>query len=79
MFSRGNAYTTSQLYEEQFGKLSQDSKIELAKIKKKATKLSKEDIKIDRRFKKYVIKISTAKVYVKVTAKVYVVKNPQTL
>ena len=46
MFSRGNAYTTSQLYEEQFGEeLSQDSKIELAKIKKKATKLSKEDIK----------------------------------
>ena len=43
---RGNAYTTSQLYEEQFGEeLSQDSKIELAKIKKKATKLSKEDIK----------------------------------
>ena len=46
LFSRGNAYTTSQLYEEQFGEeLSQDSKIELAKIKKKATKLSKEDIK----------------------------------
>ena len=46
LFSRGNAYVTSQLYEEQFGEeLSQDSKIELAKIKKKATKLSKEDIK----------------------------------
>lgn len=46
LFSRGNAYTTSQLYEEQFGEeLNQDSKLELAKIKKKATKLSKEDIK----------------------------------
>ena len=46
LFSRGNAYTTSQLYEEQFGEeLSQDSKIELAKIKKKVTKLSKEDIR----------------------------------
>ena len=46
LFSRGNAYATSQLYEEQFGEeLSQDSKIELAKIKKKAIKLSKEDIK----------------------------------
>lgn len=46
LFSRGNAYVTSQLYEEQFGEeLSQDSKIELAKIKKKVTKLSKEDIK----------------------------------
>lgn len=46
LFSRGNAYVTSQLYEEQFGEeLSQDSKLELAKIKKKITKLSKEDIK----------------------------------
>ena len=46
LFSRGNAYTTSQLYEEQFGEeLSQDSKLELAKIRKKITKLSKEDIK----------------------------------
>lgn len=46
LFSRGNAYVTSQLYEEQFGEeLSQDSKLELAKIKKKVTKLSKEDIK----------------------------------
>ena len=45
MFSRGNAYVTSQLYEEQFGEeLNQDSKIEIAKIKKKAKKLSKEDI-----------------------------------
>lgn len=46
LFSRGNAFVTSQLYEEQFGEeLSQDSKLELSKIKKKATKLSKEDIK----------------------------------
>ena len=46
LFSRGNAYVTSQLYEEQFGEeLSQDSKLEIAKIKKKVTKLSKEDIK----------------------------------
>ena len=46
LFSRGNAYVTSQLYEEQFGEeLSQNSKLELAKIKKKVTKLSKEDIK----------------------------------
>ena len=46
LFSRGNPYVTSQLYEEQFGEeLSQDSKLELAKIKKKVTKLSKEDIK----------------------------------
>lgn len=46
LFSRGNAYVTSQLYEEQFGEeLSQDSKLELLKIKKKVTKLSKEDIK----------------------------------
>lgn len=46
LFSRGNAYVTSQLYEEQFGEeLSQDSKLELVKIKKKITKLSKEDIK----------------------------------
>ena len=46
LFSRGNAYVTSQLYEEQFGEeLSQDSKLELSKIKKKVTKLSKEDIK----------------------------------
>ena len=45
LFSRGNAYVTSQLYEEQFGEeLNQDSKIEIAKIKKKAKKLSKEDI-----------------------------------
>ena len=64
MFSRGNAYTTSQLYEEQFGEeLSQDSKIELAKNKKrKQQKLSKEDIKkLIEDLKKYVIKISTAK------------------
>ena len=46
LFSRGNAYITSQLYEEQFGEeLSQDSKLELSKIKKKASKLAKEDIK----------------------------------
>ena len=46
LFSRGNAYITSKLYEEQFNEeLSQDSKLELAKIKKKVTKLSKEDIK----------------------------------
>ena len=46
LFSRGNAYVTSQLYEEQFGEeLSQDSKLELSKIKKKLAKLSKEDIK----------------------------------
>lgn len=36
----------TELYEEQFGEeLSQNSKLELAKIKKKITKLSKEDIK----------------------------------
>lgn len=46
LFSRGNAYTTSQLYQEQFGEeLNQDSKQELAKIKKKVARLSKEDIK----------------------------------
>ena len=45
LFSRGNAYVTSQLYEEQFGEeLSQDSKLELSKIKKKASKLSKDDL-----------------------------------
>ena len=45
LFSRGNAYVTSQLYEEQFGEeLNQDSKIELSKIKKKASKLAKEDL-----------------------------------
>ena len=43
---RGTMQKATELYEEQFGEeLSQDSKIELAKIKKKATKLSKEDIK----------------------------------
>lgn len=36
----------TELYEEQFGEeLSQDSKVELSKIKKKITKLSKEDIR----------------------------------
>ena len=46
LFSRGNAYITCLLYEEQFGEeLSQDSKLELSKIKKKASKLAKEDIK----------------------------------
>lgn len=46
LFNRGNAYITSQLYEEQFGEeLNQDSKLELSKIKKKVNKLSKEDIK----------------------------------
>lgn len=43
---RGSIYKATELYEEQFGEiLSQDSKLELAKIKKKVTKLSKEDIK----------------------------------
>lgn len=43
---RGTIQKATELYEEQFEEeLSQDSKLELAKIKKKATKLSKEDIK----------------------------------
>ena len=43
---RGTMQKATELYEEQFGEeLSQDSKLELAKIKKKITKLSKEDIK----------------------------------
>lgn len=43
---RGTMQKAAELYEEQFGEeLSQDSKLELAKIKKKITKLSKEDIK----------------------------------
>lgn len=43
---RGTMQKAAELYEEQFGEeLSQDSKSELAKIKKKITKLSKEDIK----------------------------------
>ena len=43
---RGSIYKATELYEEQFGEiLSKDSKLELAKIKKKVTKLSKEDIK----------------------------------
>lgn len=43
---RGPIYKAAELYEEQFGEeLNQDSKLELAKIKKKVTKLSKEDIK----------------------------------
>lgn len=44
---RGTMQKATELYEEQFGEeLSQDSKLELAKMQKKATKLSKEDIKI---------------------------------
>lgn len=44
---RGPIYKASELYQEQFEEeLNQDSKLELSKIKKKATKLSKEDIKI---------------------------------
>ena len=43
---RGTMQKAAELYEEQFGEdLSQDSKLELAKKKKKITKLSKEDIK----------------------------------
>lgn len=43
---RGTMQKATELYEEQFGEeLSQDSKLELSKIKKKITKLSKEDIK----------------------------------
>lgn len=43
---RGTMQKAAELYEEQFGEtLSQDSKLELAKIKKKIIKLSKEDIK----------------------------------
>lgn len=43
---RGTMQKATELYEEQFGEeLSQDSKLELAKIKKKISKLSKEDIK----------------------------------
>lgn len=43
---RGPIYKAAELYQEQFGEeLNQDSKLELSKIKKKATKLSKEDIK----------------------------------
>ena len=44
---RGTMQKATELYEEQFGEeLNQDSKLELAKIKKKVTRLSKEDIKI---------------------------------
>lgn len=44
---RGPIYKAAELYQEQFEEeLNQDSKLELSKIKKKATKLSKEDIKI---------------------------------
>ena len=44
---RGPIYKAAELYQEQFGEeLNQDSKLELSKIKKKATKLTKEDIKI---------------------------------
>ena len=43
---RGTMQKATELYEEQFSEeLNQDSKLELAKIKKKITKLSKEDIK----------------------------------
>lgn len=43
---RGTMQKATELYEEQFGEeLSQDSKLELVKIKKKITKLSKEDIR----------------------------------
>ena len=43
---RGTMQKATELYEEQFGEeLSQDSKLELTKIKKKISKLSKEDIK----------------------------------
>lgn len=43
---RGPIYKAAELYQEQFGEeLNQDSKLELSKIKKKAIKLSKEDIK----------------------------------
>lgn len=43
---RGTMQKATELYEEQFEEsLSQDSKLELVKIKKKLTKLSKEDIK----------------------------------
>lgn len=43
---RGTMQKAAELYEEQFEEtLSQDSKLELVKIKKKITKLSKEDIK----------------------------------
>ena len=43
---RGTMQKAAELYEEQFGEeISQDSKLELVKIKKKITKLSKEDIK----------------------------------
>lgn len=43
---KGTMQKATELYEEQFGEeISQDSKLELAKIKKKITRLSKEDIK----------------------------------
>ena len=43
---RGTMQKAAELYEEQFEEsLNQDSKLELVKIKKKLTKLSKEDIK----------------------------------
>ena len=46
MLFRGPIYKAAELYQEQFEEeLNQDSKLELSKIKKKVTKLSKEDIK----------------------------------
>lgn len=46
LFFRGPLYKATELYQEQFEEeLNQDSKLELIKIKKKATKLTKEDIK----------------------------------
>ncbi len=46
LFSRGNAYVTSQLYKEQFGEeLNPNSKLEVAKIEKSLSKLEKEDLK----------------------------------
>lgn len=43
---RGTMQKAAELYEEQFSEeINQDSKLELAKIKKKVIKLSKEDIK----------------------------------
>lgn len=46
LFFRGTMQKAAELYQEQFGEeLNQDSKLELAKIKKKITRLSKEDIK----------------------------------
>lgn len=43
---RGSAKKQAELYEEQFGEeIDQDSKLELVKIKKRATKLAKEDMK----------------------------------